>query len=325
MAKLPRRIPRIIAVAGGKGGVGKSTVAANLAVGIGRLGTSVTLVDADLGAANLTTMFGELHPTATLADFLDHRTDVLDELVMRVAPAVGLVPGTSRPGAANFNNGQKLRLLKAIARVSTECVIVDVGAGSSYNVIDLLAAADHKLLVITPQLPSLHNAYALLKATVHRIVRKLSADETHRSLIDAALANEGKARTIPQLLAVLRPLDARLADVVADSLQRFGIGLVGNQLADGDERALGRMSALIHDHLLVHAPMIGAVPHSLALSGGLKAGGQTIAGRADACSRAFTQLARTILETDLGRLRGEQRSAMHQTMPLWIQRELQGP
>ena len=325
MGKLPSRVPRIIAVAGGKGGVGKSTVAANLAVGMGRLGTSVTLVDADLGAANLTTMFGELHPNATLADFLDHRVETLDELVMRVAPAVGLVPGTSRPGAANLNNGQKLRLLKATARLGTECVIIDVGAGSSYNVIDLLAAADHKLLVITPQLPSLHNAYALLKATVHRVVRKLSVDETHRSLIDAALANEGKARTIPQLLAVLRPLDERIADEVVESLLRFGIGLVGNQLAPGDERALGRMSALIYDHLLVHAPMIGAVQHSRALSGGLKAGGQTIAGRADACSLAFTQLARTILDTDLARLRGEQRTAMHQTMPLWIQRELQGP
>jgi flagellar biosynthesis protein FlhG len=319
--KPPR--PRIIAVAGGKGGVGKSTVAANLAVAIGRLGVSVTLVDADLGAANLTTMFGQLHPKATLADFLDHRTERLDELTMRVAPAVGLVPGTSRPGAANLNNGQKLRFLKATARLSTQCVIVDVGAGSSFNVIDLLAAADHKLLVMTPHLPSLHNAYALLKATVHRAVRRLSLDETHRTLIDAALANEGKARTIPQLLAVLRPLDDQLADLIAETLLRFGIGLVGNQLADGDARAIGRMSALIYDHLLVHAPLVGEVQHSRALAGGLKAGSQTIAGRGDACCHAFAQLARTILETDLARLRGEQRATMFRTMPLWIQRDLQ--
>lgn len=321
MDKPPK--PRIIAIAGGKGGVGKSTVAANLAIAIGRLGVSVTLVDADLGAANLTTMFGQLHPKATLADFLDHRIEQLDDLTMRVAPAVGLVPGTSRPGAANLNNGQKLRFLKATARLETQCVIIDIGAGSSYNVIDLLAAADHKLLVMTPHLPSLHNAYALLKATVHRVVRKLSIDETHRTLIDAALANEGKARTIPQLLAVLRPLDDQLADLIVDTLLRFGVGLVGNQLAAGDSRAIGRMSELIYDHLLVHAPLVGEIPHSRALAGGLKAGSGTIAGRGDPCSLAFAHLARSLLESDLGRLRGDHRALMQRTMPLWIQRELQ--
>ena len=158
---------------------------------------------------------------------------------------------------------------------------------------------------------------------MHRAVRKLSSDETHRTLIDAALANEGKARTIPQLLAVLRPLDDQLADVIVDSLTRFGVGLIGNQLAEGDARAMGRMSALIYDHLLVRAPLVGEVPHSRALSGGLKAGSQTIAGRGDACSLAFAQLARTILEGDLARLRGDNRALMQRTMPLWVQRELQ--
>lgn len=326
MVAQPKRrvLPRTIVVAGGKGGVGKSTIAANLALAIGRLAHRVVIVDADLGAANLHTMFGALHPQLTLADFLDHRIDTLDEAVMRVATTVGLVPGTSRPGSANLNNGQKLRFLKAVAKIDADCVIIDVGAGTSFNVVDLVAAADHKLFVLTPQLPSFHNAYALLKACVHRVVRKLAPDETQQNLIDAALGNESKARTIPQLLAVLRPLDAAMADKMVDTLLRFGVGLVGNQLSsDAETIALGRMSTLIYDHLLVHAPVMAAVRRAPALAGGLRAGSGTIADRKDDSFASFAVLARVIVDSDLARLRGEERTAMQSTMPIWIQRELQ--
>jgi flagellar biosynthesis protein FlhG len=111
--------PRIIAIAGGKGGVGKSTVAVNLALAIGRLGHRVSLVDADLGAANLHTMLGVLHPPSSIADFLDQRVDTLDEVSVQVAPLVELVPGTSRPDVANVMGVEKLRLLRAIAKRPT--------------------------------------------------------------------------------------------------------------------------------------------------------------------------------------------------------------
>ncbi|MGN6109712.1 MAG: nucleotide-binding protein [Kofleriaceae bacterium] len=323
MAAPPRRaLPRLVAVAGGKGGVGKSTIAANLAIAVGRLGRRVALVDADLGAANLHTMLGVLHPAGGLADFLDHRVEALEQTAVSIAPNVALVPGTSRPGAANLASAQKLRLLRAIARLDAECVVLDVGAGTSFTVVDLVAASDLKLFVLTPQLPSLHNAYALLKACVHRVVRRLSADEVQHSLIDAALANEHKARTIPQLLAVIRPLDGALADRIVDTLLRFGAGRVGNQLGgDGDAQALGRMSPLIHDHLLVHAPVIAAIRRSAALAGGLRAGANTIAERDDTAA-AFRGLARAMMDCDLTRLRGEARVAAQQTMPLWITREI---
>lgn len=316
--------PRMIAVAGGKGGVGKSTIAANLALAVGRLGMRTVIVDADLGAANLHTMFGALHPKVTLADYLDHSVEGLDDAGLKVAPLVTLVAGTSRPGSANLNNGQKLRLLRGIARIDADCVLVDVGAGTSYNVVDLVAACDHKLLVLTPHLPSLHNAYALLKACVHRVVRKLSSDETEQGLIDAALAHESKARTIPQLLSVLRPLDADLADRIVAVLVRFGAALIGNQLgAEQEQHALGRMSELIHDHLLVHAPVSAAVRRSGTLAGGLQAGAGTLAKRSDDTYAIFARLARALLDTDLTRLRGEERVSQPTTVPIWIARELQ--
>ncbi len=313
--------PRLVAIAGGKGGVGKSTVAANLALMIGRLGMRVALVDADLGAANLHTMLGMLRPESGLADFLDRRIDTLDEarLTMDV-PTVSLIPGTSRPGAANMTQQQKLRLIRAIARLDADCVIVDVGAGTSYNVVDFVAAADLKLFVVTAQLPSLHNAYALLKACVHRVVRKMAEGETEQTLIDSALGNEGKARTIPQLLGVLRQFDANLADRIVDVLLRFGVGLIGNQVGDADAPVLGRMTTMIYDHLLIQAPVMATVARSSALAGGLKAGAGVRAKSTDDAFAIFRQLANTVIEADLDRLRGTQR-AMNRTMPLWMIRD----
>lgn len=315
-----RPVPRIVAVGGGKGGVGKSTVAANLALAIGRLGHRVALVDADLGAANLHTMLGALHPASTLSDFLDQTVDSLDAVRLNVGPNVDLIPGSSRPGSANLPASQKVRLIRAIARLDADCVLIDVGAGTSFTVVDLMASADLKLLVVAPQLPSLHNAYALLKACVHRVVRKLSADETQQALIDAALANESRARTIAQLLTVIRPLDAQLAETIEDTLNRFGVALVGNQLtSDSEVGALTRMSPLIQDHLKVAAPVLAAIRRTNALAGGLRAGTGTLASKSDESFASFRSLARAVLEADLARLRGESRE--HQTMPLWVMRE----
>lgn len=320
---MTRRLPRIVAIAGGKGGTGKSTVTANLGLAIGRDGIRVAIVDADFGAANLHTMLNVLRPTQTLADLLDERVDTLDEVLAQVAPYVWLVPGTSRPGAANLSNDERLRVLRAIARIDVDVVLVDLGAGTSYTVIDILAIADHKLFVVAPQLPSLHNAYALLKACVHRVVSKLPAEEMHRTLIDSALGQESRARTIPQLLSVLRPLDAELADRIVETLHRFGAGLVGNQLgADSEATVFTRISKLVYEHLLVHAPVLATVRRSPSLSGGLRAGAGTIATRSDDAYAAFGRLARSILEVDLAKLRGDERTTKPQTVPIWIQREL---
>jgi flagellar biosynthesis protein FlhG len=317
-----RPVPRIIAIGGGKGGVGKSTIAANLALALARLGQRVTLVDADLGAANLHTMLGLVNPGMGLADFLDQRVDTLDELKCQlIVPTLTLVPGTSRPGAANLSKARKLRLLNAIARLDADCVVLDIGAGASYAVVDFMSASDHKLLVMTPQLPSLHNAYALLKACVHRVVQRLALDEIQQGLIDAALGHETRARTIAQLLAVLAPLDAALARRITDTLLHFGVGIIANQVASAaDAGALSRMSPLIYDHLKTHAPMLITVPRAAALAGGLRAGAGTLAG-ADDNGAVFRKLAQMLLHIDLGQLRGAERTAAQTTQPLWLQRD----
>jgi flagellar biosynthesis protein FlhG len=319
-----KSVPRIVAIAGGKGGVGKSTIAANLALAIGRLGQRVTLVDADLGAANLHTMLGVTRPQVGLADFFDDKIDLAEASVGVAVPTVALIAGTSRPGAANLSAVDKARLLRGIARLDTDCVVIDIGAGTSFNVVDLVAVADIKLFVVTPQLPSIHNAYALLKACIHRVIRKLATDDTGQALVDSALGHETKARSVGQLVDVLRPLDGVLAARIEDELARFGVGLVGNQLAgDGDLSVLHRIATMMHEQLRVSAPVFAAIRRAPGLGGGLKAGVGTIVERSDPAHAMFRALAARILEIDLKQLRGEVRVRQEKTMPIWIQRELE--
>lgn len=319
-----RSVPRIVAVAAGKGGVGKSTIAANLSLAIGRLGHRVSLVDADLGAANLHTMLGVQRPSAGLADFFDHAMR-LDEAAVRIAPTVSLIPGTSRPGAANLGAEDRARLLRAIARLDTDCVVIDVGAGASFNVVDLVAVADIKLFVITRQLPAIHNAYALMKACVHRVIRRLAQDEIGQALVDAALGQESKARSVAQLVEVLRSIDGKLGTRVGDELARFGVGIIGNQLAGAEDfGVLQRVSAMLFDQLAVRAPVMGALRFKPSMAGGLKAGSGTIVEHDDPAYSVFAALAARVLELDLAALRGQQRVMHEHTMPLWIQRDLAG-
>lgn len=81
------------------------------------------------------------------------------------------------------------------------------------------------------------------------------------------------------------------------------------------------MSGRRYEHLLVHAPLWAGVRRSAALGGGLKAGANTIVDRKDPAFASFAALARAVVDTDLARLRGEQRATKVSTVPMWIQRE----
>jgi hypothetical protein len=175
---------------------------------------------------------------------------------------------------------------------------------------------------MTPQLPSLHNAYALLKACVHRVVRRLALDDVEQRLIDSALGHETKARTVAQLLDVLRPLDAELAERIAGTLLRFGVAIVANQVETAaDAAALTRMSPLIQDHLMTPAPVVATIRRAATLAGGLRAGSGTLAGT-DEAGAAFRKLAQSLLYVDLEQLRGADRIASQATQPLWVQRDI---
>ncbi len=308
-----RRAGRVIAVAGGKGGVGKSVIALNLAVTFGRLGYRTAIVDADLGAPTLHTMLGVTRPGPGLGGFLDHEVANLDDVSLDVAsaPNLRLIPGSARNGAANINAGQKLRLLRAIARLGGDVVVVDVGAGSSFNTLDLVTAADLKLVVMTPQLTSLQNAYAFLKAAVQRALRRLPDEASARRRLDELMGGDGDTRPVQQAVTLLHTEEPELALAIVDVLARFGVVLVGNMLvSERDHAVLTRMSKMIGDYLMIAAPLVATIKMADSVRRSIDSRIPiALADGTPEASAELRKLARHLLDVDVKRLRAASRDA----------------
>jgi flagellar biosynthesis protein FlhG len=251
----------VVAVGGGKGGVGKSVVAANLAVALAKHGARVIAVDADLGSANLHTLFGIDHPRASLQALIEGRSERLEDLTIESGvPRLRLVAGSvALPGAANLQHARKQKLLRHIAKLNADVVVVDCGAGVHYNVVDFFAAADLQLLVSSGQLISLQNAYGFLKASLYRTLRQ-RANEAGRAQLLEPSGERSEVETMQKLLERVRASDAGLADALRQLLEQTRVWLLGNQLADPRElNALHSLSRMIGDFLSVRVPVLGGL------------------------------------------------------------------
>jgi flagellar biosynthesis protein FlhG len=259
--KAAEAVPMIVAVGGGKGGVGKSVIALNLALAMAKLGARVTAVDADLGSANLHTMLGIDHPGQTLQALLDGRVDSLNEVSIASGyPNLSLVPGSvAVPGAANLQHARKQKLVRNIGRLDADVVVIDCGAGVNFNVVDFFAAADMQFLVATPQLVSLQNAYGFLKAALYRVLHQRAKDGDKGELFEQA-SDQSEVESVRQLLERIAPRDASLAADLRNVLASSQYALIGNMLVEAKElNALHALSRMINDFLTLKVPVLGGL------------------------------------------------------------------
>jgi len=155
---------QVIAVTGGKGGVGKTSVSVNLATALSASGKRVVLFDGDLGLANADVFLG-LSPRYTLAHVISgERT--LDEILVKAPQGFHVVPAAS--GAADLANmtaTQHLGLVQAFSSLAArvDVLIVDTAAGIAHSVLQFSQAAQHVLVVICDEPASITDAYALVK------------------------------------------------------------------------------------------------------------------------------------------------------------------
>ncbi|MGC4117548.1 MAG: P-loop NTPase [Myxococcales bacterium] len=301
------RAQRVISVGGGKGGVGKSIVAANLAVAMAQAGAKVVVVDADLGAANQHTLFGIDRAVRTLHGLFDKSVERLEDTLLETcAPGVSLVPGSSGVvGAANIGHQQKLKLIRHIRALSAEVVIIDVGAGVSYNVLDLFDAADLRLVVMTPQLTSLQNGYAFLKGAVFRELRRLADGAEQEKLVEESPEASAATRRVPDLVERVRHKDPAFAGRLLSSLTSFGARVVGNQVFEAAERGvLQAVSRMTSDFLGVDAPVVATLKASRRVHDSIQDRRPfMLAEASDETSAAVRGLAGALLAADVAALR----------------------
>lgn len=160
-----RPLARVIAVTSGKGGVGKSNTAINLAVQFRRLGQRVIILDADFGLANIEIMFGAV-PKFNLYDLI-YQGKNIKEIITWGPMEVGFISGGSGiAGMASLTKDYLAMIIRNLAELDSiaDVIIVDTGAGISDAVLEFLVASGEILLVTTPEPTSITDSYSLLKA-----------------------------------------------------------------------------------------------------------------------------------------------------------------
>ena len=229
---------RIIAVGGGKGGVGKSLVAANMAIYLAQLGKKVVLIDADLGGANLHTFVGVERPRVTLGDFFDKRVARIEDCIVETSIAgLGLVSGEGDPlWAANPRPATKNRLINQVREIDVDYLICDLPPGSGFIALDFFLVAHEGVLVVMPEPTSVENTFRFIKSAFLRRLRDVPGLET-------LTTNRSFEGGIPAPLDLLEAAkakgDADLVKRILDEMQRFRPKVVVNQTRNRSDLDLG--------------------------------------------------------------------------------------
>ncbi|MCR5613786.1 P-loop NTPase [Treponema sp.] len=177
----------ILPIASGKGGVGKSAIAVNLSILLAQKGKKVVLMDFDLGGANLHTLLGLKNNHAGLGNFIYKQESSLEPLMQPTnVPNLTFIAGDCLfPGTANMGYFIKRKLIKEIESLDADYAVLDLGGGTTYNTLDIYLLTYNSLLVTSPELTSVLNAYSFLKAAAYRFLsRQFKAKSPERALIE---------------------------------------------------------------------------------------------------------------------------------------------
>lgn len=231
---------RIIAVGGGKGGVGKTVMTASLGVGLAALGYDVILVDADFGGANLHTAMGILEPEYSFLDYYTLNRESLDDIILQTPfPNLKMISGACGTlGMANPKYSQKLRLIRELRNLSADFIILDLGAGSSFTVIDFFLAVDEGLLIMSPEPTAVQESFDFLKICLMRKLHRTFKDEPEiLNVLDlSAIDNLGQlSLPVDNLVKKLNNYDPEAGSIFESILEEFKPRLILNMVMESEE------------------------------------------------------------------------------------------
>lgn len=250
---------RLLAVGGGRGGVGKSLIAQNLAVYFAQLGKSVVLVDADPTGTNLHAQFG----LQALAIDAGDDDDLGKSLVQTSVPGLALLPGPhdAIEPPMSLRGGRKSRWLARLRSLPADVLVVDVGPGHAHLALDVMLTADFAICVTVPEPPAIEATYRFVRAAyLRKLRRSLVKDRFRLTLVDRAVKQIGKLPSPLELIRGLVKLDRALAELAWSVAQKMHLYLAVNQTrVRTDLELAGSMSALARRHFGVPLDELGWV------------------------------------------------------------------
>jgi len=230
---------RIIPVASGKGGVGKSLIAANLGIALAQAGQRVVLADLDLGASNLHLVLGHQSPKTGIGTFLnDVKSDFGKVIADTDIRGLRFIPGdTEIPGTANLKTHQLRTLVRRLLNLRNEAdvLILDLGAGTHQSILDFFLLSGQGVVVTAPAVTAVLNAYVFLKNAVFRLMYAAFSKGSPAGIYLEKARKDGSGPHrlyIPQMLPQIKTLDPLSYDKFMARIAHFHPRLIMNLIDD---------------------------------------------------------------------------------------------
>jgi flagellar biosynthesis protein FlhG len=262
---------KLWSIGGGKGGIGKSIFTLGLGISLARMGYKIIVVDSDLGGANLHTLMGVRYPPHTLEDFFLRRIQRLEDIIIETGvKGIGLICGADDIlGSANPTYAQKVRILSQLEELEADMVLLDLGAGTSFNTLDFFNYSPGKICLLTSQATSLQNGYGFLKSALYRhISRVFARDQVILDLLWESdnKGTEARVTSLKEILDHLRENEPGTCARLRQLLDDFQILLVVNMVkTDRDTMSGLIIREVATKYLTVQPEILGHISYDLAV------------------------------------------------------------
>lgn len=258
----------IIPVAGGKGGVGKSFVTANLAVALARRGHRTIAVDLDLGNSNLHTLLGLQNRYPGVGEYLKGTIKCAPtELIVETSvPGLGFIPGDGRmPFMANITYNQKLAIFRLLKALPARYILLDLSAGTAYNTLDLFQLGKSGIVVTTPEYPALMSTLVFAKNLVLRAIdQQLRRSEKLKDRLNEMYKQSVKdpVFTVENFRRDLAEEDPDAAAAINEICHRIRPRFVYNMVESvKDTELFSNIDRTFAEVLSIHCDHLGVIPY----------------------------------------------------------------
>jgi flagellar biosynthesis protein FlhG len=259
---------RIIPIAGGKGGVGKSFVTANLAVALARRGFRTIAVDLDLGNSNLHTLLGLENRNPGIGDYLKGSLQGPPEnlIVETCVAGLGFVAGDGRtPFMANITYLHKRKVIRFLHSLNAQYVLLDLSAGTGFNTLDFFQTGSSGIVVTTPEHPAIMSALVFVKNLVLRAIddslKKIPSLKERLSEMQKQGMND-PVFTVKAFREEMARIEPEAAEKIDDICRRIRPRFVYNMIETlNDTEVFANIDQTISDVLSIECDHFGVIPY----------------------------------------------------------------
>ena len=259
---------QIITLGGGKGGIGKSIMCTNLAVGMALSGQKVVLMDGDFGASNLHALLGISHPPYGFQDlFTNSRLDPESLLIETGIDNLKFISSAGdNPGSANIDPERVQTIISFLKQLKAHTVILDLGPGTSFNVLDFFNIHDQCIVMSTPEVTSVMKTFSFVRAALFRKIslHLKDAPELQR-LVDHSHPSQADVETctIDILRENIKKADGSQTEEVEKIIRSFKPEVIINRVRNKKDLQTGdNLTNLVKKFLDVDLKYLGHVIES---------------------------------------------------------------